>query len=197
MAESSIAMAEGTPGKRSHTWNRTISAVSVEDEFVQPGEFPYPTYTVYAQNVSMATAASHVMQLMSGASTIIRIRRIRAAQLTATAGSERLEIVRLTTAGTGGTAITARPYDTADSAAVGAGMTLPTVKGTEGVFLGSLVLNNYTAVGAVSWAEWRQMPNSKPIMIPAGTTNGIALKSSGLAATAVDVEIEFVETAFV
>lgn len=196
MAETFTNVTEGS-GKKLHGWDRTIGANTVQDEFVLPGEFPYATYTVYAQNVSTATAASHTMQLMAGASLNVRIRRIRVVELTATAGTVRLEIVRLTTAGTGGTAITARPFDTADAAAGAAGMTLPTVKGTEGTFLGSLVVGTYTAVGAAFWQEWRQSPNAKPIIIAAGTTNGIALKASGLAATAVDVEIEFVETAFV
>lgn len=196
MAETFVNVTEGS-GKKLHAWDRIIGANTVLDEFMIPGEYPLATYTVYASNVSTATAASHTLQVMAGASLNLRIRRIRAVEITATAGTVRLEIVRLTTAGTGGTAVTARPFDTADAAAGAAGMTLPTVKGTEGVFLGSLVVGTYTAVGAAYWQEWRQSPNGKPIVIPAGTANGIALKASGLAATAVDVEIELVETSFV
>ena len=41
-----------------------------------------------------------------------------------------------------------------------------------------------------------RQPNGKPLIIAAGTGNGIVLKSSGLAATTLDCEIEFVETAY-
>lgn len=196
MAETFVNVTEGS-GKKLHANDRTIGANTVLDEYMLPGEYPLATYTVYAAGVSSATAAAHVLQVMAGASLNLRIRRIRAVELTATAGTVRLEIVRLTTAGTGGTAVTARPLDTADAAAGAAGMTLPTVKGTEGSFIGSLVVGTYTAVGAAFWQEWRPALNSKSLVVPAGTANGIALKTSGLAATAVDVEIELVETSFV
>lgn len=196
MAETNVNVTEGS-GKRLHAWDRTISAVQVLDEFVLPGEYPYPTYTVYAAGVSGATAAAHIMQLMAGSTNVLRIRRITVQHIVAPANANRFEIVRLTTAGTGGTAVTARPLDTADAAAGAAGMTLPTAKGTEGVFLGSLVPDVVTAAGTTAKWEWLQHPSSKPIIVPAGTTNGIALKVSGLATATYDVEILFVETAFV
>jgi hypothetical protein len=195
MAESIVQVTEGS-GKKLHTNSYTVGANTVEDEYVVPGEVPLATYTVYATAISGATAAAHVMQLMAGASLKVRIRRITVQQLAVVAAGNRIEIVRLTTAGTGGGAVTARPYDTTDAAAGAAGMTLPTVKGTEGVFLGSIMPNMMTAVGTTNRWEWTQRPNAKPIIIPTGTTNGIALKVSGLAASTYDVEIEFVETAY-
>jgi len=199
MAETFVNVTEGS-GKKLHAWDRTIGANTVLDEFTIPGEYPLATYTVQAQAVSGATAASHLMQLMAGASLNVRIRRIYLHGIAATAGTVRFEIVRLTTAGTGGTAVTARPYDSADSAAGAAGMTLPTVKGTEAAFtlwpitVGEAAAAPQTEANA---SGWQQVGNGKPIIIPAGTANGIALKCSGLAATTFDVVIEFVETSFV
>jgi hypothetical protein len=195
MAESIVQVTEGS-GKKLHTNSYTVGANTVEDEFVVLGPYPYATYTVYATAVSGATAASHTMQLMAGGTNKVRVQRITVQQLAVVAAANRFEIVRLTTAGTGGTAITARPYDTSDAAAGAAGMTLPGAKGTEGVFLGSLMPNMMTAVGTTNRWEWTAGVASKPITIPAGTTNGIALKVSGLAASTYDIEIMFVETAF-
>ena len=195
MAESIVQVTEGV-GKKLHTNSYTVGANTVEDEFMVPGPFPYATYTVYATAVSGATGASHVMQLMAGASLKVRIARITVQMIAVPVNANRLEIVRLTTAGTGGTAVTARPFETSDAAAGAAGMTLPTVKGTEGVFLGSLAPTLATAVGSTTKWEWVQHPNSKPIIIPTGTANGIALKAAGLAASTYDIEILFVETAF-
>jgi hypothetical protein len=145
------------------------------------------------------------MQLMAGSSLNVRIRSIRIEQV-ANATSVTIlgfDIYRLTPAGTGGTAITARPYDTADAAAGATGMTLPTVKGTEGVLLfGTAIVMRQAAAATGTQPEetyeWRQSPNVKPLIIPAGTANGIAVKiASAVAAGTVLVTIEFVETAFV
>jgi hypothetical protein len=200
MAESIVQVTEGS-GKKLHTWNRTIGANSIEDEFVLPGELPYPTYTVSAAGIATTTAASHMMQLMAGASLNVRVRRIRISQ-NAAAGAVSafpLQIVRVTTAGTGGTALTARPYDTAAAAAGGAGMTLPTVKGTEGTILFDASV--WVGTGAIPirdpW-EWVQVPSSQPIIIPAGTANGIVIKNTaGIATSTLDITIEFAETNFV
>ena len=204
MAESSVNVTEGS-GKRLHTYDRTISSTLIQEQFTLPGEYAYATYVAYSGAVSTASSASHVMQLMAGSSLNVRIRSIRIEQV-ANATSVTIlgfDIYRLTTAGTGGTAITARPYDTADAAAGATGMTLPTVKGTEGVLLfGTAIVMRQAAAATGTQPEetyeWRQSPNVKPLIIPAGTANGIAVKiASAVAAGTVLVTIEFVETAFV
>jgi hypothetical protein len=203
MAESNVNVTEGS-GKRLHTFNRTIGAVSVEDEFMLPGEFPYATYSVSVNLVATTTSLSHVMQIMAGASLNVRVRRIRIKQRDGPAAITVMDfaVLRLTTAGTGGTAITPRPYDTADAAAGATAQTLPTAKGTEGVFLWQegfwFATAAIPATGSKDFIEWVQLPGSKPIIIPAGTTNGIAIKNTGaVAASSVSVDIEFVETNFV
>ena len=74
MAESFINQTEGS-GKKSHTWDRTIGANTIQDEFVLPGEFPYTSYTIFANGVSIATANDHCLQIMAGASLPVRVRR--------------------------------------------------------------------------------------------------------------------------
>lgn len=198
MAEGFINFTEGS-GKKLRTWNRTIGANSTEEQFVIPGEYPTPSYMVYATAVSGATAASHTIQLMAGASLNVRVRRIFLHAIAATVGTVRFEVVRLTTAGTGGTALTVGKMDNGDAAVGATAMTLPTVKGTEGAFLWPITVGSAAAApqSAVNESGWVQHPNSKAIIIPAGTANGIALKCSGLAATTFDVAMEFTETSFV
>lgn len=200
MAESLVQVTEGV-GKKLHTWQRTVGANSVEDDFNLPGEYPLASYTVTATGVSSATAASHMMQIMAGASLNVRIRRIRVNQLAAAAGVNTIDfsIVRLTTAGTGGTAITPSKLDNSDSASGATAMTLPTVKGTEG----SIAWDEAIWVGTAAippspgrW-EWVQHPFSKPILIPAGAANGIAIKNTALASATFSIVVELVETSFI
>ena len=205
MPESLIQAAPDSSGKKVHTWQRTIGANNVEDEFTIPGEYPYASYSVDSGNVSAATAASHLLQVMAGASLPVRIRRIRIEQFAnATTGAAMaLSITRLSTAGTGGTAVTPRPFDTTDAAAGATAMTLPTVKGTETVSIFEMVLTMRQTVAAAGtqpddfW-EWTQLPNTKPIIIPAGAANGICIKNgTAIAAGTVIVTVELVETNFV
>lgn len=204
MAESTINMTEGS-GKKQHTWNRTIGANSVEDDFNLPGEYPYASYFAIAAATSVATANDHVLELMAGSSLNVRIRRIRLEQsanaTSATVGT--FQILRLSSAGSGGSAVTPAKFDTADGAAGATAMTLPSSKGTETTLLMPMAMDLRQAVLATSaqmddsW-EWTQLPGQKPIIIAAGTSNGICVKNTaGFAAATVNVIIEFVETTFV
>lgn len=204
MAEANVNVTEGS-GKRLHAWDRIISATTVLDEFTLPGEYPYPTYTVLSGLVSIATANDHILCLNAGASLNVRVRRIRIEQgANATAvGFMNFEILRTTTAApTGGTAVTPGSFDTADAAAGATGRTLPTAKGTESTKLldGTLIMRqalSATQTQPEEMYEWTQLPNAKPIVIAAGTTNGLVIKSlTGIAAATVRCTFEFVETSF-
>src|ERR1044071_6233690 len=142
MAESLVAVSQGS-GKNFHTYNRTIGGNSVEDEVVLIGEQYVPTYVVAAgATISIATAASHVLQIMAGTTNPVFIRRIKIWKSVpaTTAALIFFQLLRLTTAGTGGGTITPQQHDsTNDSAAGATAMTLPTVKGTEGAAVGSAV----------------------------------------------------------
>jgi hypothetical protein len=204
VAQSSVNVTEGS-GKRLDTWDRTISAVLVQDQFMLPGEYPYASYTVVAEAVSVATANDHVLQIMAGSTNYVRIRQIKIEQsANATgAGAKSLQILRLTTAGTGGTAITPSKLDLGDAAAGATSQTLPTVKGTESTLVMSTIMVFRQAISATAGGQldddftWVQKPNQKPLIIPAGTSNGIAIKIiNATAGASVTVNVEFVETAF-
>lgn len=202
MGENIVQVTEGT-GKKLHTWDTTIGANLVQDEFTLPGEYPYATYFVTA-SASVATANDHLLQIMAGGTNKVRIRRIGIEQSTnaTTAAPGSISILRVTTAGTGGTAVTPRPGDSSDAAAGATCMTLPTVKGTEGVEFIRTTLLWRQAVSATAAAvddafTWYQMPNAKGLVIPAGVTNGIVIKQlTAIAAANAVINVEFVETPF-
>lgn len=204
MGESTVEVTTGT-GKKLHSWARTIGANTVEDEVGVNGEQYLATYTVAHGPASMATANSHITQIMAGASLKVRIRRIRVWQFapatTATVGI--WELYRLTTAGTGGTAITPSALDTLDAASGATAMTLPTAKGTEGARIETASCYVIQTVGAstpfngpmIDWDFDRL--RTKPLIIQAGTSNGIAVKNTtGAAAGQVMVTILFDESSF-
>lgn len=184
MAESIVQINEGT-GKKLHTFNRTIGANSVEDEVIIEGEPYLAGYTVSDDTRSTATANSHLWQVMAGASLKVRVRRIEIFQsvMATAAVLIELRLYRLSTAGTGGGALTGVALDPGDAAAGFAGMSLPTVKGTETGLIGVVKPYMMQTIAASN-----QLTNpiyvfdferfrSKPLIINAGTTNGIAIKN--------------------
>lgn len=201
MAESYIGVTEaGTPDAKLHSFDRTIGANTVEDEIVLLGEQYLASYLVQFTGISVATGADHVIQIMAGASNKLRIRRIRIQQhaLATAVGRLRIEVRRLSSAGTGGTAVTPDPFDPGDAASGATARTLPTAKGTEGVGLIQFNLAMRAAEPvALELYEWTQLPNQKPLIVAAGTSNGIALKvADAVAGASVTGTIEFDESSF-
>lgn len=202
MAENIVEVTAGS-GTKLHSWSRTIGANTVHDEFTLPGEFPYGSYVAVAESISIATANDHVLQIMAGASLNVRIRYIRIEQSAnaSAAANAGFQILRLTTAGTGGTTVTPARYDTSDSASGATAQTLPSSKGTESTLLDRCTLSMRASANpgtAEDVYEWTQKPGMKPIIIASGTSNGIALKSiTAVTSASVHVHVEFVETAFV
>lgn len=205
--ESFVQVAPDSSGKKLHTNNRTIGANSVEDEYVIPGELPGPAYTVKGASVAGATTGDDLIQIMAGASNPVRIRRIRVYQrvLITTANEFSWDAIRITSAGTGGTAVTPRPMNTGSAAAgATAAQGVPNAThGTAGVTLWTGRLWAIQTVGAGGspgpgpMDEWVQSPNSEPMTIPAGIANGIALRvSTGRAGITCDVLVEFVELTY-
>ena len=184
MPFSLIAMSEGS-GKNLDTFQRTTTAGTVEDQVVLLGEQHLAGYTAVSGVISTATANSHLLQIMAGASLKVRVRRLELYQIAVctTAAIMQLDIGRLTTAGTGGTAITPNPCDPSDAAAGAAGMTLPTAKGTEGALLwrGSAYMQQTISASTphnlpilVVELDWNR---TKPWTVAAGATNGIYVKN--------------------
>lgn len=203
-SQSTLAVTAGS-GSLLNVWTRTIGANSVIDQFVLPGEYPYASYTAIGGGISAATANDHIIEVMAGSSLPVKVRRIRVEQgvSATTATTLSVQVLRLTSAGTGGTAVTTRQFDTADSASGATAMTLPSSKGAEGVVLAMSSIVMRQAVGATTaqvddFYEWTQLPNQKPIIIPAGTTNGIAIKNlAAIAGSSLIVTVEFTEMNFV
>jgi hypothetical protein len=204
MAESIVQVNEGT-GKKLHTFQRTIGANIVEDEVVILGEHYLPTFVATAGGISTATVGDDAIQIMAGAATIVRIRRIRMEQdgLVTAAAVSTWSVGRLTAAGTGGTALTPQKMDTADTLGSTAAFAVPNA--THGTiaatyhFRRSLFLVQTAPVGGlgnVAW-EWLAMPGGKPLIIPAGVANGIAVRNqTARAGGSVSIEVEFTETSF-
>lgn len=199
MSDSTLAVTAGA-GTLLHTWTYSVGGNTVHAQFTLPDEFPYPTYIVNAVP-SAATANDHLLQLMAGSSLTVRIRRIRIQQQASASAvaAREIDILRLTTAGTGGTAITPAKFDTTDGAAGATAMTLPSSKGTESTILLTPIIILRQALLTTgsqiepAW-EWTQHPGEKPLIIPAGAANGIAIKTLNASTSATLMcSIEFTE----
>lgn len=206
MAESTVSVTAGS-GTKLHTFQRTIGANTVEQEVGLHGEPYLATYTVTTAATSLATANSHTLHVMAGASLPVYLRSIRVYQaaLATAAAISTWEIWRLSTAGSGGTAVTPAPLDTTDSASGATAMTLASSKGTESTKLWSGTSQLIQTVGTGGAGansllishDWDWQLRSKAPRIAAGTSNGIALKqiTAAAAATAI-VVVTFSEASF-
>lgn len=206
MAESLVQVTEGV-GKKLHTWSRVVGANIIEDEFNVPGEFPYPSYTVDVDAISMANAGDDIVQIMAGAALNCRIRSIdirQAAAATAVA-VRTLTIARITSAGTGGAVVTPSKMSNADGAYSGAAASLVpnATHGTIGAVIRTVRFALFQALSATQAQvpdtfHWEQKPGMEPIIIPAGVANGLVIRNATATAGALlTVTIELVETAFV
>jgi hypothetical protein len=186
MAESTVQVATGGTGPKLHTFSRIIGANTVEDEVILHGEPYEASYVIRGTGISCATLDSHILQIMAGATLQVYVDRIIVYQQAAATAAAIVpfDVTRLTTAGTGGTAITPAPFDASDAASGATAMTLPGVKGTEGAVLdiaSSYFVQTISAsLGVPQSAELCRFDYDrrrvKAIRITAGVTNGIAVK---------------------
>src|SRR3990167_1127884 len=136
MAESGAGITTGTD-LYFHTWTHTVSGNTRHDQIVKIGRAFEATYCGIGTG-SVATTADHVFVLHAGADYDVWLDNIVIAQggLAAAAGRAIFGLYRVSTAGTGGGAVTARPLDAADTDPFGGSMfTIPSSKGTEGNLL--------------------------------------------------------------
>lgn len=191
-----------TPDAKLHAVERTIGANDVRAEVMVQGEQYLPHYIVSAGGVGTGTDNEHLVQIMAGASLSVRIRRIsiRQAAIASAVGTAEFALMRLTTAGSGGSAVTPAEMDEADPAAGATFQTLPSSKGTEGTTVIRRIPIGLVAaqpVGTTNVWEWVQPPGGTPIIIPAGTSNGLVLKVvEPVVGATVAVVIDFSETAW-
>ncbi|MBX3031908.1 MAG: hypothetical protein KF809_17310 [Chloroflexi bacterium] len=201
MGDSSYEFTEGS-GRRQRTYQRTVAGTAVEELTVNLTEATLPSYTITTPGLLTSTANTHLLQIMAGASNRVGIRRIVVSQsgLAGAASISRFQLLRLSTAGTGGTASgTPLPLDPAD-ASPGATVrhALTSNKGTEGgtVWEEGISLLSAATQSTLKTVEWTFGADgiTKVPWIAAGTANGLALKVTTAVGTAqVIVAVEFVE----
>lgn len=185
MATSTFLQVNQGTGAKVHTVTEVIGADTVHQEVWKQGEPYLASYTVTFDGISTATANSHLLQIMAGSSLKVRVRRIEMHQdeVATTAVLMNTRLYRLIAAGTGGSTTIPNPLETSDAAAGATVMILPTVKGTEGALIAIAKPYMTQTLGASSPLKqpiivWNfDRPRSKPLIIAAGTSNGIAVKN--------------------
>lgn len=205
MTASSIQITQGS-GTRLATNSYTEGGNTVHDEKMISGMPYWASYSVSAAFVSTATLNDHILQIMAGSSLNVYIHEIVITQdqVATTAAFEPFRVLRLTTAGTGGTSQTLSPHDLGDSAAGATAMTLPTAKGTEAGLIDtqSAYMTQTPGAGGTAFGslyEWRVGASGlfKPIRISSGTTNGLAIKLlRAVAGATVNVRVTLTEASF-
>lgn len=165
-------------------WQRTISALDYKTapQAVSGGQSGAATYTVTV-NSQANTATGHSIVIEAPASNAVRILHVRILQpgIQTSAGVRLLQLIRTTSAGTGG-AVTPASHDTTDAAYGGLARAKPTT-GTESTVLQDIPVYVPTTVAAFSPIDidFAGVSQEKAPTIPAGTANGIALKDPGAA----------------
>ena len=181
MSDSYISVDEGTERKIDH-WQRTINSATVDQGRVVLAPTFVPTYVAtHATAIAISTANDHIMQLMASADFRYLLRRIEVEQVAAANATAQVEIAlyRLSSAGTGGTAVSPVELDPVNDASTAAGMTLPSSKGTEGDLLGiwtAVIQSTITNQTAPLLDIKFDGIHLQPPTVAAGTSNGLALK---------------------
>ena len=203
MADTSFGITPGS-GANLHVVSTSIGGTTVQDQVVKLGPPYLATYTVGVPGISVATADAHLMQLMAGATLPVYVTRIRLYQVVAatTATLGRIDIHRVTTAGTGGGAQTEAAHDESDAASGAVATTLPTAKGTEGARLYAATVGYMQTMPTAGFDALLldiDFPHEmgKPLRISAGTSNGLVVKGvTAVAAATVAVNITYFEANF-
>lgn len=197
-----VQVTEGA-GKRLAATTYTENGQTVFDQKFVAGEPYLASYTIVIPNVVLSTANSHMGEVMAGSSLNVRIRKVRLRSRSGAAAVTLvgLQCIRLSTAGTGGTVVTPAKLNPADAAAGCTAMSLPTAKGTETttVYDESFTCGTATILTTTPEIQWPDEPDelTEPLIIPAGTSNGICIKNPAALATAtVDLLIWVTETSF-
>ena len=203
-AGSSISVTPGSGAKLATSATYTESSATVQDPKMIFGEQYQATYSV-STGPSMASANSHLLQIMAGSSLKVRLRRLEIypATLATTVTLGFLSLFRVTSAGTGGTGLTTVAFDPADAASGATAMALPSSKGAEaasplwqGSFVAYQVLPTSGAIQPPIILDFDGL-RRKPIIIAAGTANGVVLKNiTAIAGATCLIQAYFEETSF-
>lgn len=183
-----------------HTDERTYDGTASNNQYTLLAGSVRTTYTAVAEAVSCATSNSHVIFIQADGTNYTKLYGIDIQQVgLPTAALANFQILRTTTAGSGGSSISAYPMDGADTSPYGGVIqTLPSSKGTEGVMLLKRRISMVAALPVSldqSWS-WRADPNYKPITMGTANSGGICLKIiTGVTSLTVDVTLHFYTTA--
>lgn len=165
-------------------FSRTLTGVDnpVAPQAASGSQSAYATYTVTV-NAQANTASGDSIVIEAPAGSSVRILKVRILQpgIQTAAGVRLLQLVRRTTAGTGG-AVTPTVHDPADSAYGGICRAKPTV-GTLGAVIQDIPVYVPAAVAAFVpiTIDFGMLAQDKAPVIAAGTANGIALLDPGAA----------------
>jgi hypothetical protein len=199
-----VSVTEGT-GLKLAAVSYTEATLTVNDQKVILGEQYLPTFTVSALGISTTSTGAHLLQIMAGSALNLRLRHIAIWQsaLATTAALTGLSILRLTSAGTGGSAITPTSFDPADTATATA-MSLPSAPGGASsiivrpsvYFSQTLPLGGPGTLPLLYERDWDAL-RAKPPTVAAGATHGIAVVIvSGVAAATVNITVTYSELGF-
>lgn len=187
ITNATVQIAEGV-GKLMRVIQRSIGGSTVYLQGVFTEDSPYDTFTAISAAVVAPAANDHVFQLMAGANKDVYLHRLVAWQLAAAtaAAIDQYQLLRLTTAGTGGSAITPNPLDLTGNAVTATARGAVTAsKGTEGAILDTQTAYFLQTIGATPGGvqttklldfDYRASDTMKP-RITRGAANGLALKA--------------------
>lgn len=181
MAESVIPITDGDGSGGLRAVDQTIGGSAVSTQYIAMGQTGARTYTARFQDVSLATANAHVLYIMGDGTVYPKWHEIHIDQggtATGTAVPE-FQVLRVTTRGTGGTVVSCRPFNPANTSPYGgSAVVLPATPGSEGDILLNGAMNVRTVnTGAVIPFHWEQHRNSEPLISGNGTASGIAIKN--------------------
>jgi len=199
MSTASIEITAGS-GTQLHADSQTIDSNTRLNQFVNLGQPQYATYTAIASNVDIATANDHQCVVQADGSNYCRVTRITIQQTGAAAADDTIEfdVYRVTTAGTGGAAITCNEFG-GGSAYSGSAFSAPSSKGTEGAKLLEFrvpVLDS-EPMNPNGPFVWEPAAYERPIVFGTADTNGIAVKNIDNDDSAdVTITIDFIVTTY-
>jgi hypothetical protein len=182
------------------TYSNTVGGTASQAQVFVPGPIPWPTYSLAARDIALATSSSTLLFVQADGTNYTRLKsvRIHAAALPAAASIAWFRLFRTTTVGTGGTAQAVGAYDSSDTYG-GTAQTLPSSAGTTGTLLKEWRMYLPTSVGTATpnVIEWTPPYGGKEIIFGTATTAGLAIiMGSGIATAMVDINLEFTTTTF-
>lgn len=179
--DSQVTVVEGASGKMLAHTQRSVASNTVYQQQSVISEAYLPSYTGVVTTAMTMGANDHLFELQGSTINRLYLRKIEVFQLAnATAVSAAVQLMRTTTAGTGGSSyppVALDPTSSVTTATFRGGLSAN--KGTEGAVLGEWTMQMFAAPGVLAIPalvqEWSD-PRVQPPTISAGNANGLALK---------------------